>query len=54
MQVHFRRTIAVVALAMASMLMTIGCGTTGDGDPGGAAGNGGTSIPGLEGVTQCV
>jgi hypothetical protein len=52
--------IAVVALAMASMLTTIGCGTTGDGDPGGAAGNGGargnggTSIPGLEGVTQCV
>lgn len=63
MQVHFPRTIAVVALAMASMLMTIGCGTTGDGDPGGGAGNrgtgggagnGGTSIPGLEGVTQCV
>jgi len=54
MQVYFPRTIAVVALAMASMLMTIGCGTTGDGDPGGAAGNGGTSIPGLEGVTQCV
>ena len=54
MQVHFPRTIAVVALAMASMLMTIGCGTTGDGDPGGGAGNRGTPIPGLEGVTQCV
>ncbi|MDH3817064.1 MAG: hypothetical protein OES21_00535 [Myxococcales bacterium] len=54
MQVHFPRTIAIVALAMASMLTTIGCGTTGDGDPGGGAGNGGTVIPGLEGVTQCV
>ena len=56
MRIDFSRATAIVALAMASMLMTIGCGTTdgGDSGDGGSAGNGGTSIPGLEGVTQCV
>lgn len=56
MQVYSSRATTIFVLAMASMLMTIGCGTTdvGESGDGGSAGNGGTAIPGLEGVTQCV
>lgn len=62
MRIHFSSSTTILVLAVSSMLMSIGCGTTSGGEPGdggsagdsGSGGNGDGVNPGFEAVTQCV